>query len=84
MQYFLAAAICLLLTLSCSDLGDQGIGGTGTITYTGVEGGCWGIDLDHGGFYEIRDPYLDLAFKKPGLRVWIDARLIMGTVELLR
>ncbi len=71
----------LLLITTCGDLGDQGIGGTGTITYSSLEGGCWGINLDHGGHYEIWAYDLPQEFQQPGLRVWIDARLSRSQIS---
>ncbi len=83
-QFILTLAIAiglLFLVMACGDLGDQGIGGVGTITYSSIEGGCWGIRLDHGGFYEIRSFDLSQEFQQPELRVWIDARLSRGQVS---
>ncbi len=70
----LAIGLFLLVT-ACGDLGNKGMGGTGTITFKGIDWGCWGINFDHGGLYEI--PFFDLPqeFQQPGLRVWIEARL---------
>ncbi len=70
----LAIGLLLLIT-SCGDLGDNDnnvIFGTGTITYSSIEGGCWGIHMDQGTFYEFND--LPDSYRQDGLRVKLQAR----------
>lgn len=76
-KFFLLAGFgLLLLTVSCSDQGRDVISGAGTIIYSSLEGGCWGIDLDNGIQYEFRN--LPDIFKNEGLRVRIAAQLSRG------
>jgi hypothetical protein len=69
----------LLLAVACSDQGEEAISGIGTITYSALEGGCWGINFDHGEQYEFID--LPDSFKQDRLRVRVAAQLSQGQVS---
>jgi hypothetical protein len=65
--------ICFVLVGGCSDQGDDVIRGNGTIIYTSLEGGCWGIALDGSIHYTFEN--LPESFRNEGLRVSISAKL---------
>jgi hypothetical protein len=62
---------CISLFFGCSDKGENVISGNGVITFTNLEGGCWGITLDSGKDYGIS--LLPEQFRQEGLRVRISA-----------
>jgi hypothetical protein len=62
---------CVCLIIGCSDKGEKVISGKGVITFTDLEGGCWGITLDSGKDYGIS--LLPEPFRQEGLRVRISA-----------
>ncbi len=65
--------ICFVLVSGCSDQGANLITGNGSIVYSGLEGGCWGIAMDDGNRYGFT--ILPESFQQEGLRVRISAKL---------